>query len=122
MDSVVAQRLCRRLCAKCKQEYSPTEQELLDVGYPWDPGQPLPTLHRPVGCAACSRTGYRGRMALHEIMPFTEEIERLTVARSSTDDVARAALSAGMVPLRQDGWAKVALGETSIEEVLRVVV
>ncbi len=122
MDCVVAQRLCRRLCAKCKQAYVPTEQELLDVGFPWEPGAPLPTLYRPVGCAACSRTGYRGRMALHEVMPISEEIERLTVARSSTDEVARSARSAGMVPLRQDGWLKVAQGETSIEEVLRVVV
>jgi type IV pilus assembly protein PilB len=122
MDSVVAQRLCRRLCAKCKQAYTPTEQELRDVGFPWEPGEPLPTLHRPVGCATCSRTGYRGRMALHEVMPITEEIQRLTVARSSTDEVARAAHTAGMVPLRRDGWLKVALGETSIEEVLRVVV
>jgi type IV pilus assembly protein PilB len=61
-------------------------------------------------------------MALHEVMPITEEIQRLTVARSSTDEVARAAHTAGMVPLRRDGWLKVAQGETSIEEVLRVVV
>ena len=122
MDSVVAQRLCRRLCSKCKQEYQPTEQELLAVGFPWDPNQPVPTLYKPAGCASCSRTGYRGRMALHEVMIFNEEIERLTVARSSTDEVARAAVSAGMVPLRQDGWLKVAAGETSIEEVLRVVI
>ena len=104
MDSVVAQRLCRRLCAKCKQAYTPTEQELRDVGFPREPGEPLPTLHRPIGCATCSRTGYRGRMALHEVMPITEEIQRLTVARSSTDEVARAAHTAGMVPLRRDGW------------------
>ncbi len=122
MDCVVAQRLCRRLCSKCKQAYTPTAQELLDVGFPWTPGEPLPTLHRPGACASCSRTGYRGRMALHEVMPITEEIERLTVSHSSTEDVARSARSAGMVPLRQDGWLKVAQGETSIEEVLRVVV
>ncbi len=122
MDCVVAQRLCRRLCSKCKQAYVPSQQELLDVGFPWEPGAPLPTLHRPIGCAACSRTGYRGRMALHEVMPISEEIERLTISRSSTEDVARSARSAGMVPLRQDGWLKVAQGETSIEEVLRVVV
>ncbi len=122
MDCVVAQRLCRRLCSKCRQAYVPSQQELLDVGFPWEPGEPLPTLYRPAGCAACSRTGYRGRMALHEVMPISEEIERLTISRSSTEDVARSARSAGMVPLRQDGWLKVAQGETSIEEVLRVVV
>ena len=69
-----------------------------------------PTLLPPGGCASCSRTGYRGRMALHEVMVINEEIERLTVARSSTDEVARAAVAAGMVPLRQDGWLKVLPG------------
>ena len=122
MDSVVAQRLCRRLCAKCKQEYTPTEEELVNVGFPWAPGDALPTLYKAGGCAACSRTGYRGRMALHEVMPINEDIQRLTVARSSTDEIARTAKSAGMVPLRSDGWLKVSQGDTSIEEVLRVVV
>jgi type IV pilus assembly protein PilB len=121
MDCVVAQRLCRRLCSKCKESYVPSDKELLDVGFPWQPDRPLPTLYRPVGCASCSRTGYRGRLALHEVMEVTEEIERLTVTRSSTDAVARAATAAGMVPLRQDGWLKVLAGDTSVEEVLRVV-
>ena len=121
LDVVLAQRLCRSLCARCKQEYTPEPEELTRVGYPWTDGDPLPTLCKPVGCSACSQTGYRGRLALHEVMSVTEEISRLTVARASTDDITRAAQDQGMSELKHDGWRKVALGRTSIEEVLRVV-
>ncbi|MFC4785488.1 GspE/PulE family protein [Nocardioides sp. MAHUQ-72] len=121
LDVVLAQRLCRSLCGRCKTAYTPEGEELLRVGYPWQEGEPLPTLHRPVGCSACSKTGYRGRLALHEVMSVTEEISRLTVARASTDDITRAAMSQGMTELKHDGWLKVAQGRTSIEEVLRVV-
>ena len=80
-----------------------------------------PTVYRAVGCPACSKTGYRGRIGLHEVMPVTEEIERLAVSRASAAEIARVAQQQGMITLRQDGWAKVQLGLTSIEEILRVV-
>jgi type IV pilus assembly protein PilB len=121
LDVVLAQRLCRSLCPRCKAEYTPEPHELVRVGFPWSEGDPLPSLYRPVGCSACSGTGYRGRMALHEVMAVTEEISRLTVARASTDDITRAAQAQGMTELKRDGWLKVAQGLTSIEEVLRVV-
>ena len=121
LDCVVAQRLARRLCTKCKQPYEPTEVELIAARYPWQPGEPLPILHRPAGCSACSRTGYRGRMAIHEVMTVTETIERHAVAHSSAADIARTAREEGMVTLRDDGWTKVTMGQTSMEEVLRVV-
>jgi len=121
LDAVVAQRLARRLCDRCKAPYTPTPQELTAARYAWVPGEDLPQLFRPVGCVTCSKTGYRGRIAVHEVMRVTEEIERLAVARSSSAEVARTAREQGMVPLRDDGWAKVALGLTSIDEVLRVV-
>jgi type IV pilus assembly protein PilB len=79
-------------------------------------------LYRPVGCTHCARTGYRGRMALHEVMSVNEEIERLAVARATSDEIARVAIADGMTSLRDDGWLKVRRGLTSIEEVLRVVV
>jgi type IV pilus assembly protein PilB len=91
----------------------------LRVGY--DPSQGIPTLYRPVGCQVCSGTGYRGRIAVHEVMVVTEEIERMAVARASSADIARLAASQGMTSLRQDGWAKALLGLTSVEEILRVV-
>ena len=120
LEAVLAQRLCRRLCSRCKQAYTPDPAELLDLGYPMQSGT-LPTLYRPVGCEHCARTGFRGRLAVHEVMVVGEEIERLAVARSSTDDVRRSAVADGMSLLRDDGWRKVAAGDTSIEEILRVV-
>jgi type IV pilus assembly protein PilB len=121
LDAVVAQRLARRLCAKCCESYTPTETELIGARFPWVPGEPLPELFRPVGCVACSRTGYRGRVALHEVMRVTEDIERLAVSRSSSAEIAAVAQQQGMITLRDDGWQKVALGQTSVEEILRVV-
>ena len=121
LDCVVAQRLARKLCEKCKQPYVPSETELLAARFPWVPGEQIPELWRPGGCVACSKTGYRGRIALHEVMRVTEDIERHAVARSSAADIATTAQKQGMVTLRDDGWHKVALGMTSIEEILRVV-
>jgi type IV pilus assembly protein PilB len=121
LESVVAQRLARRLCDRCKQGYQHDQAELERLQFPMAPNGGAPLLFRPVGCVACSNTGYRGRIALHEVMLMSEEVERLAVARSSTAEIARAAIANGMLTLRQDGWAKAALGYTSIEEVLRVV-
>jgi type IV pilus assembly protein PilB len=118
IDCVVAQRLARRLCPKCKEEYEPSEPELERFGWT---GAGMPTLFRPTGCSTCSQTGYRGRLALHEIMPVNEDIERLAVARASSAEVGRAARSSGMETLIEDGWAKVLEGYTSVEELLRVV-
>jgi type IV pilus assembly protein PilB len=122
LDAVLAQRLCRLLCEKCKEAYAPEPRELLDIRFPWQDGEPLPMLYRPVGCSACTRTGYRGRIALHEVMHVSEEVERLAVHRASTDEISRVALAQGMVSLRDDGWLKVSGGLTSVEEILRVVV
>lgn len=118
IDCVVAQRLARRLCLKCREEYEATPNEVLR----FDPTYtgPMPKLYRAAGCAACSNTGYRGRLALHEVMPVNEEIERLAVARASAVEITRAATAAGMVSLIQDGWRKVQDGLTTVEELLRV--
>jgi type IV pilus assembly protein PilB len=121
LDCVVAQRLARRLCSKCKEPYTPSEVELIAARFPWSPGDEIPTLYRPVGCSACSRTGYKGRMAVHEVMRVTEEIERHAVAHSSAAEIGRTAREQGMTTLRDDGWAKVLAGDTAIEEILRVV-
>lgn len=121
LDAVVAQRLARKLCSKCCEAYTPTETELIAARFPWTPGEEIPELFRPVGCVACSRTGYRGRIALHEVMRVTEDIERHAVARSSSAEIAATARAQGMITLRDDGWSKVAMGQTSVEEILRVV-
>ena len=122
VDCVLAQRLARRLCDWCKREYPPTEAELVGARWP-DSGLPLPaTLWKPVGCRSCSGTGYRGRIALHEVMAVSEEVEKLAVLRASAHEIQRVALAEGMRELRVDGLAKAAAGQTSVPEVLRVAV
>src|SRR5206468_4672069 len=122
IDAVLAQRLARRLCPRCKEPYIPTREALAENRIPFGVLGELPTLYRAVGCSYCSKTGYRGRVALHEVMLMSEEIERLTVERRSSDDISRVAVEQGMVQLRGDGIAKVFAGITSIEEIQRVVV
>lgn len=122
LDCVVAQRLARRLCDRCKAPYQPEVHEMVGLRVGFDPSQhALPTLYRPVGCQACANTGYRGRIALHEVMAVSEEIERLAVARASSAEIQRVAVEQGMLTLRFDGWMKAHLGLTSIDEILRVV-
>jgi type IV pilus assembly protein PilB len=123
LDCVVAQRLARRLCEKCKEEYEPTEAELVAATWPLDEieDDKLPTFYKAVGCPACGRTGYRGRFALHEVMPISEEIERLIIESRSTDDIQKCAVMQGMLRLKDDGLRKVGMGQTSLEEIFRVV-
>ena len=121
LDCVVAQRLARRLCEKCRVPYQPSPEEMTSARFPWLPGEPVPNLFRPGGCTACSRTGYHGRLALHEVMRVTEDIERHAVSHSSSAEIAATAARQGMISLRDDGWRKVIAGNTSIEEILRVV-
>jgi len=121
LDSVLAQRLARRLCTRCRQAYTPEPRELELARFPWRPGEELPVLFRPAGCSGCAKTGYKGRLALHEVMTVTEEIERLAVSHSSSTEIGRVARDQGMTALRDDGMAKVRLGLTSIEEIMRVV-
>ena len=80
-----------------------------------------PKVYRAVGCSACSNTGYRGRKALAELLPMTEEIEHLIIEGGSAEDIHRLAVEQGMVTLRQSGLRKALEGETTLEEVLRVV-
>ena len=122
IDCVLAQRLARKLCAKCKEEYVPTPEALVTARFPWNDGEPVPTLYKAAGCSSCAKTGYKGRMALHEVMPMSEEIERLTVEHASASTISQVAHEQGMVTLRIDGMLKVLAGLTSIDEILRVVV
>jgi type IV pilus assembly protein PilB len=122
LDAVLAQRLARRLCKKCKEAYTPTPESLVASSFPWQDGEDLPELFRPVGCSVCAKTGYKGRLALHEVMLISEEVERLAVERASATVIEQVAKAEGMRTLRQDGLAKVLAGTTSLDEILRVVV
>ncbi len=121
IDCVVAQRLARNLCQRCKQAYQPEAAELAAAGYPEWLWPEVVELFKPVGCQACSNTGYRGRIGLYEVMPMSEEIERLTVERASADAIRNVAVQQGMMTLRDDGLEKARMGITSLDEVARVV-
>jgi type IV pilus assembly protein PilB len=121
LEAVVAQRLARRLCLRCRVTYTEPEGVLEALNFPHDPND-LPQLYRAVGCQACSGTGYRGRLGLHEVMVMTDEMEQLVVQRATGTAMRQLAVEQGMVSLREDGWGKVAQGLTTIEEVLRVAV
>ncbi len=118
---VLAQRLARRLCPECKEQYTPEEDALTRVGFPFEPGNP-PRIYRARGCKKCNDIGYRGRMGVHEVLTMSETLERMTVENASADDIRRQAVSEGMRTLRDDGFEKVLAGTTSIEEIMRVVV
>jgi type IV pilus assembly protein PilB len=121
LDCVVAQRLARRLCERCKRRTASDPELLSRLRLAFNPDVGPPAVYQPVGCSFCSNTGYRGRIAVHEVMTVTEEIERLAVTGQPSTDIGRMARQQGMITLREDGWAKVQLGMTSIEEILRVV-
>ena len=122
LDCVLAQRLARKLCPKCKEAYVPSREMMTENRFTWSDDEALPTLYRPIGCSACSKTGYKGRLALHEVMAVSEDIERLAVEHASALTISKVALEQGMITLREDGLRKVRAGITSIEEILRVVV
>jgi type IV pilus assembly protein PilB len=122
VDCVLAQRLARRLCDSCHEPYQPTGGELRAAGLPWRDGEPLPTLWRAVGCRRCGDTGYRGRLAIHEVMEVSETIEKLIVTGAATDQIRDVARAEGMVTLREDGLAKVLMGQTTLKEIARVIV
>jgi type IV pilus assembly protein PilB len=121
VDCVVAQRLARKLCGKCKESYVPTEEELMEAGF--TPGRDAPgKIYKAAGCSQCANTGYRGRVGLYEVMRMTETIERMLVENASAEDILAVAKVEGLRTLREDGLDKIRLGLTTIEEIMRVTV
>ena len=112
---VMGQRLCRRLCQKCKREV-PLDRKYYDLSYPPEKD----TVFEPNGCDSCSRTGYKGRRALFEVLEVDEEIESAIVKRANATQLQEMSLAKGMKTLREDGWAKVFKGVTSVTEIRRV--
>jgi type IV pilus assembly protein PilB len=115
VNCIVSQRLARRLCT-CKEEVVAPPNELTFLGL--DPEQEIP-FYRPRGCAECSRTGYRGRVAMYEVMPVEGEVRRSL--ERSTEEISAAALEQGMRTLRADGARLCVAGVTSVDEIRRVV-
>jgi len=121
--AVLAQRLVRLLCKQCRQEYTLSKKELLDTvpDFPLTKDEDKVTLYKPVGCLRCSKTGYKGRQGVYELLIVSEKIKKLALQHSSSSEIAEAAVSEGMVTLRRDGLYKVKKGLTSLEESLRVL-
>jgi type IV pilus assembly protein PilB len=120
LDAIVAQRLTRRLCEKCRRPVPPTAADKKILA--WAGLDPPAHVMQPVGCSACAKTGYSGRLALHEVLLVSEEIERLIAAGASSDDIRKVAVAQGMLTFRNVGLTHVQAGVTSLEEILRVVV
>jgi type IV pilus assembly protein PilB len=117
MNIVLAQRLARLICPNCKEPVEVTPQALRDLGT--TNGEAF-TCYRGVGCQNCAGTGYRGRIALYEVMPVWEELREQVLAGGSASDLKRCAVAKGMKTLRQSGLTKVREGLTTVEEVMRV--
>jgi general secretion pathway protein E len=120
IEAVMAQRLVRRLCTKCREAYEPHRSDLPD-DFPWDEyykrGAPI---YRNTGCRQCRGAGYAGRQGIFELCPTTDPVRQLAHDRASSWEIRKAALADGMRTLRQDAWNKVLEGVTSVDEVLRV--
>ena len=128
---VLAQRLTRRLCKECREEYPLTrdeferiradygEDQFAKTGIEYDPDM---SLYRPAGCEACSGTGYRGRMGIHELMEGTADIKLMIKNQATTERIYQQAVSDGMTTLKQDGILKVFQGLTDMAEVRRVCI
>ncbi|MEN3004388.1 ATPase, T2SS/T4P/T4SS family [Dehalobacterium formicoaceticum] len=116
---VMAQRLVRLICPLCKEAYElaehAVERKFMGIG----PDQGV-TLYRGSGCPQCSFTGYRGRIAIQELLPVRETQQQLILARSPVNEIAQSAIEDGMLSLTQDGIQKALLGLTTIDEVMRV--
>jgi type IV pilus assembly protein PilB len=122
LDCVLAQRLARRLCDWCKEAYAPSAEEIEGARWPIQDLKIPDALYRPVGCRNCTNTGYRGRIAVHEVMPISPEIESLTIRRASSNEIREVAVAEGMYDLRADGLAKAVGGLTSVREISRVAI
>jgi|694.fasta_scaffold00861_36 general secretion pathway protein E/type IV pilus assembly protein PilB len=120
VEGVMAQRLVRKLCPECREEYKPGQEELPE-DFPIDSRlDPDLRLFKPRGCEKCRGTGFRGRIGIYELLVTNEEIRQLATQKVSSQLIKQAAIDAGMLTLRADGWRKVLDGITTVDEVLRV--
>ncbi|HEX9984266.1 MAG TPA: ATPase, T2SS/T4P/T4SS family [Thermoanaerobaculia bacterium] len=128
---IMAQRLIRTLCTKCRDAYHPTPEEFEEIieayGYDWWPSTGITyssdlTLYRPKGCNACSNTGYKGRMGVHELLVGTDDVKRAVQRRAPIDELRNLALQQGMRTLLQDAIEKAFKGVTDIKQARAIAV
>ncbi|MFB6346133.1 MAG: GspE/PulE family protein [bacterium] len=119
VQAIMAQRLVRNICDNCKEEYRPEENYLKQVGFPLEDAGDT-RFYRGSGCDNCEGTGYSGRTAIFELLVNTEDISEAILNDASTSEIRDLAMDNGMRTLRQDGFIKVRMGETTLMEVARV--
>jgi len=119
VNLVSAQRLCRQLCDECKEEEDLPSERLEAMGFTEEEIKSKPAFYKPVGCSRCAG-GYKGRFALLETLPVSEDIKQAVINGASAVDIKKIALKEGMVTLRRCGLANAMRGKTSLEEVMRV--
>lgn len=118
VNCIVAQRLVRRICKHCKQRYTPIDKELeLITSY----GIRTDHLYKGAGCGECGRTGYKGRLAIHEVLLVDNELRSFIISKRSDNEYYEHALKQGMIPIMVDGLSKAAEGLTTVTEVFRVL-
>lgn len=126
LNCVMGQRIVRRVCQFCKEEYkSPKEvvadiRQVLEALAPSEESMKEMKLYRGKGCLECNQTGYQGRIGIFEVLPISDKISKLILERASSSNIEKQAAQDGMITMKQDGYLKVLEGITSIEEVLRV--
>jgi type IV pilus assembly protein PilB len=120
LNGVIAQRLVRKLCDRCKKAFSPTEEELIIIGFKQMSASHL-KFYKEVGCESCGNTGYRGRIGVFEILIINTAIRKLIANNAIEDVILKASLDIGMKCMSEDGIEKVKAGVTSINELTRVL-
>ncbi|MFC2169899.1 type IV-A pilus assembly ATPase PilB [Acidobacteriota bacterium] len=118
---IVAQRLVRRLCKKCCIEHDLSPEVLVDIGFGPEEAKQVKA-YKHYGCNECNNTGYKGRIALYEVMPANGDIKEMILTRAQSNEIKKKAIEQGMITLRQSGLIKIKAGITSVEEVLRETV
>ena len=120
VNGILAQRLVRRLCQSCKVSSVATREVVRELRLERFTSEPDILLYKPVGCASCSGTGYRGRLAIIEFLPMTDPIRKLIMAHEEAGAIQKLAIAEGMQTLYENGLVKVVEGVTTLEEVMRV--
>ena len=118
IEAIVAQRLVRRVCTGCKEEYTPTDEQLMELALKREDVESR-TFFRGAGCEACNHSGYKGRMAIFEIMQMDDDLRDMVMEEASITAIRAEAIKRGMTPLRDTGMMAIFEGQTTIDEVVR---